>query len=299
MTKLFRPILCALAAILLIAADAPPAADVVAQRGDVHLTGPELKDTLGLLDPAARAQVTATPQALTNFVRERVLNIAVVAEAQAKGWDSRPEIARRIAEARNAVILQTYLPTVVPPDPAFPSEADVTTAYENNKTHLVSPRQFHLAQIVLLVKSGATPEEEKAVHDKAVELRALAIRPKADFAEMARRNSQDQQSAEKGGDVGWLREADMMPSVLEAVTGLTENGISAPLHVPDGWHILKLLETKPPGQVSLLDAKPQIVAALRQARAQRLMKAYLDDMLKAQPIQVNEIELTKQVGDGK
>jgi hypothetical protein len=59
------------------------------------------------------------------------------------------------------------------------------------------------------------------------------------------------------------------------------------------------LETRPAGPVPLADAKPQIVAALRQARMQRTMRAYLDDMLKAQPIQVNEIELTKQVGGGK
>jgi len=49
----------------------------------------------------------------------------------------------------------------------------------------------------------------------------------------------------------------------------------------------------------LLDAKPQIVAALRQARAQKLMRAYLDDMLKTQAIEVNEIEVTKQVGAAK
>ena len=45
-----------------------------------------------------------------------------------------------------------------------------------------------------------------------------------------------------------------------------------------------------------MDAKPQIVQALRQNRAQRLMRAYLDDMLKEKPIEVNEIELTKEVG---
>ena len=99
--------------------------------------------------------------------------------------------------------------------------------------------------------------------------------------------------------MGWLREPDMIPAVREVVVGMTENMISQPVHVPDGWHILKVLEIKPGGQVPLLDAKPQIVQALRQARAQRLVRAYLDDMLKTQPIQVNEIELTKQVGAGK
>ena len=298
MSTLFRAIPCLLAAFLLIAAGEPPAADVVAQRGDVRLTGPELKDTLSMLDPGARAQVTANPQSLANFVRERLLNMSVLAEARAKQWDTQPDIARKVNEAKDAVIIQTYLASTVPPDPMFPTEAQVTTAYENNKARLVAPRQFHLAQIVLLVKPDGTPQDEDAVHKKAIDLRAQAVKPKADFADLARKNSQEQQSAEKGGDVGWLREPDMMPSVRETVVAMTDNGISQPIRVP-GWHILKLLETKPGGQVALLDAKPQIVQALRQARAQQLIKSYLDRMLKTQPIELNEIELTKQVGAGK
>jgi hypothetical protein len=299
MTPVHRAIFCAFAAFFLIAADEPPGAGVVAQRGDVHLTVAELNDTLSLLDPAVRAQVTATPQTLANFVRERLLNMAVIAEAKAKGWDSQPDVVLRMNEARNGVILQTYLTAQVPADPAFPSEADVTTTYEKNKSRLVAPKQFHIAQVVLTVKPDATPDEEEAVHKKAIELRALAVKPKADFAEIARRNSQEPPSAEKGGEVGWLREADMMPSVRETVTALAEGGVSQPIRVPDGWHILKLVEMKPASQVSLLDAKAQIVTALRQARSQRLMKAWLDEMLKVQPIEVNEIELTKQVGGGK
>ena len=299
MTILSRAIPLLLAAMFLIAADEPPGTDIVVQRGDVRLTGGDLKDALNLLDPAARAQVTATPQALANFARERLLNLSVLAEAKSKQWETRPEIVRRINETRDAVILQTYLASLVPSDPAFPSEAEVTSAYETNKGRLVVPRQFHIAQIVLTVKAGATPQEDEEVHKKALDLRTQAVRPKADFADLARKYSQEPQSAEKGGDVGWLREPDMIPAVHEAVSGLIDSGVSQPVHVPDGWHILKLLATKPSGELPLLDAKPQIVAALRQARAQRLMRAYLDEMLKSEPIQVNEIELTNQVTPGK
>ena len=299
MRILTRGLACVLMAFLVIGAGEPAGTEIVARRGDAVVTAADLNDALNLLEPAVRAQVTATPQALTNFVRERVLNQAVLAEAKSKGWDQRPDVARRMADAANAALLQSYLNSIVPPDPAYPSEADVTTAYENNKAHLVLPRQFRLAQIVLDVKPGATPEEDEAAHKRANDLRAQAVRPKADFAELARKNSQDVQSATKGGDVGWLREPDMMPVVRETVSTLAENAISQPIRVPDGWHVLKLLDVKPGGQVPLLDAKPQIVQALRQARAQRLMRAYLDDMIKAQPIEVNEIELTRQAGTQK
>jgi len=85
--------------------------------------------------------VTANPQALANFVRERLLNLSVLAEAKSKNWDSRPDIVRRMNETRDAVILQTYLTSVVPADPLYPSEAEVTAAYESNKARLMLPRQ--------------------------------------------------------------------------------------------------------------------------------------------------------------
>ncbi len=149
------------------------------------------------------------------------------------------------------------------------------------------------------VKPGATPQEDEEAHKKAQDLRAQAMRPNADFGEIAKKNSQDQQSADKGGDVGWLREPDMIPAVREVVSGMIESGISQPVRVPDGWHVLKLLAMKPAGTLPLLDAKPQLVAALRQARAQRLVRADLDNMLKAQPIQLNEIALTKEAAAAK
>src|ERR1700722_3170401 len=299
MSTLFRVIACAVTAFLLMAADAPPTGDVVAQRGDVRLTATQLKDTLSLLDPNVRAQVTATPQALANFARERVLNMTVLAEARAKGWDNQPDIIRKMNEARDAIVLQTYLVSMVPPDPAYPSEAEIQTAYDNNKARLVAPKQYHIAQIVLLVKQGATPEEEEAVHKKALDLRALVMRPKADFADIARKNSQEPTSAAKGGDVGWLREPDMMPQVREQVAAMAENSISQLVRVPDGFHILKLLEVKPSGPVPLADARLQIVQALRQARSQRLMREYLDNVMKTQAIEVNEIALTKEMSEAK
>jgi parvulin-like peptidyl-prolyl isomerase len=268
MTLLSRALPLLLAAFCLIAAgESPPDPGIVAQRGDVRLSTADLNATLADLDPQVRAQVTANPQTLANFARERVLNLAVLAEAKAAKWDQRPDIARKMNDARDAVAVQSWLASLVPTDPAYPSEAEVTAAYENNRSRLLTPKQYHIAQIVLNMKQGATPQEDEEVRKKASDLRTQALRPKADFAEIAKKNSQEKQSADNGGDVGWIRESDMLPAVREAVSGLAEGAISQPVRVPDGWHVLKLIGLKPSGEISLLDAKPQIVAALRQSDA--------------------------------
>ena len=292
----FRAIPCLLAAVLTMAAGE---GEVVAKRGDLRLTGADMRDALTLLDPSARAQVTGTPQALAVFARDRLLNQAVLAEARAKGWDKRPDIVRKANEARDAMLLQTYLISLIPADAAYPSEAEITATYESNRARLVLPRQYRLAQIVILTPPNGPPGAAEAGKKLAEEMRALAATPNADFAALARKHSQDPMSAEKGGEIGWLREPEMLPTVREAVTGLAEKGVSQPTRSTDGWHILKVLEIRAPAQVPIDDARQQIIQALRQGRVQRLTRAYLDDMLKAQPIQVNEIELTKQVDGGK
>ena len=303
MRLLLRAVPCLLAAFLVSGAGDPPGGGggggIVAQRGDVRMTGADVQDILSVLDPNGRAQVTANVAALSAFVRDRVLNLAVMADLKAKAWDTRPEVTRRANEARDAVILQTYLASLVSDDPAFPAEAEVAAAYDSNKPRLAMPRQFHLAQIVLNVKPGGDAKTEEDIRKKALDLRAQATKPRADFAELARKNSQETSSAEKGGDVGWLREPDLVPAAREAVVTMSEGAVSQPVRMNDGWHIMKLMETKAAGVMALEEARPQIVQALRQQRAQRLMRAYLDEMVKAQPIQVNEIELTKQLTPGK
>jgi peptidylprolyl isomerase len=285
--------LALLACLLLGAAGDSPPEQVLAQRGDVKLTLGDVRDLVNRADPALRARLTASPAALTEFVRSRLLRQALLAEARAKGWDQTPEVVQKINEARDDVIVSTYTASLAPLDPAYPSPAELAAAYEVNKSRLMLPRQYHLAQIVLLVPAGAAHEADDEAHRKIADIRAQALRPKADFADLARRLSQDRGSAEHGGDLGWVREDQLVPAVKDAVAGLAENAVSDPVRSPEAWHVLKLLGTRPAGPAALADVKDGLVQGLRQARAQQLTRAYVDDLLRQEPIQLDEIELAR------
>jgi hypothetical protein len=287
--------LAVLTTLLLAAAGDPPSSDIVAQRGNLRLTAADVRDMLSRADPAVRARLEASPVALAGFVRDRLLNEAMLAEARAKGWDQKPEIVQRANEARDAVILQTYAASLVPPDPAFPNDADIAAAYEANKTRFMLPRQYHLSQIVVLVPPGASHEAEEDARRKAVSLRAQATKPNADFSDLAKKQSQDRASADRGGDQGWVREDQLIPALKDPVAGLPENGTTDPTRLPDGFHIIRLLGTKAAGPAAIADVKPQLVQALRQVRAQQSVRAYIDEMLRKEPIQLNEIDLARQV----
>jgi peptidylprolyl isomerase len=282
---------------LVAAADPPTSPDIVAQRGDVKLTAPDVRAMLSKADPAVRAKADANPSALAAFVRQRILDDALLAEAKAKGWDQKPDIAERISDVRDTVILQTYAASLVPPDPNFPSDEVVRQTYEANSARFMVPRQYHLAQIAILVPQNAKPDIDEAARKKATDLRAQAVKPKVDFAQLAKKNSQEQSSADKGGDAGWAREDALLPPIRQAVGNLSDGAVSDVIHLPDGYHIVRLLGTRPTAPAPLEDVKPQIVQALQQARTQQGVRAYIDGMLKAQPIELNEIDLAKQVSD--
>jgi peptidyl-prolyl cis-trans isomerase SurA len=64
---------------------------------------------------------------------------------------------------------------------------------------------------------------------------------KADFAELARANSDDA-SASRGGDLGWILPGDTVPEFERAMNNLQPGQISDPVQTPFGWHLIQVLE---------------------------------------------------------
>ena len=285
-------------AICLGAADAPPT-DVVARRGDVQITLTELRDVLSRTDPAVRDQLLANPQALADFVRDRLLRQSLLNEAKAANWDQTPDVAARVAEARDTALAQLWLGSRAQPDAAYPNPTELAAAYEANKARFEIPTQFHLAQIAILVPANAPKDADEEARRKARELRAQVTKPKTEFAEIARKSSQDVNSAGRGGDLGWLREDQILPAVRDALRGLTEGGISEPVRSKDGWHVVKLMGTRPPSVMPLEQVKDNLTTALRQGRTQQALKTYLEDMLRKEPVQINEIGLAARLAPPK
>jgi hypothetical protein len=290
----------ALALASLVMLTAPAAAqsaetDVVAQRGDARLTAADVRDLLDHLDAATRTQLQSNPAALATFVRERLLRMVLLNEAKAKGFEQLPDVVARANEARDSVFISAYVGSLVPADPAFPSQSDIAAAYEANKARFDLPKQYHLAQIAIPLPANATPAAIDDAKRKIIDAHAQAIKPKADFAALARKLSQERNSAAAGGEIGWVREDQVQPALRSALSALTEGAVSDVLQTPTGFVVVKLLGTRPPGPAPLADVQDQLVAALRQNRLQQVSQNYVNEMLRKEPIQLNEIDLARKI----
>jgi peptidyl-prolyl cis-trans isomerase SurA len=99
--------------------------------------------------------------------------------------------------------------------------------------------EYLLSEIVLPIDS---PEQAESVAEDAVRL-VQTLREGANFDALARQVSAAA-SAERGGDLGWVRAAVIPPELLSALDDLRAGEVSAPLRSPIGYHVFWLRDRR-------------------------------------------------------
>ncbi len=95
-----------------------------------------------------------------------------------------------------------------------------------------------------------------------------------DFGNLARSHSDDQGSAIKGGDLGWVSPGDMVPEFEQEMDKLSLNQVSEPFQTSFGWHIAQVLERR---QHDRSDEMQRIEAqkAIRERKASEEIELYM------------------------
>src|SRR5262249_33189679 len=109
-------------------------------------------------------------------------------------------------------------------------------------------------------------KDDAAVKAKAEEL-AKQARAGADFAELAKKNSEDEASAKNGGDLDYFGRGRMVPEFDQAVFAMQAGEISDPIKTPYGYHVIKLVDKKAATTRTLAEVRQQITDQLSYERA--------------------------------
>lgn len=91
------------------------------------------------------------------------------------------------------------------------------------------------------------------------------------FERLARRHSQDEGSAARGGDLGWFGPGAMTPAFQEVVETLEPGQVSEPFRTPYGWHIVEVLERR-----EVTDVERYRTARARQTLYRRKVEEEMD-----------------------
>ena len=286
-----------LLAFTLLSFSTPTKADntVIAKVGDSEVKADDIKPLIEKLPLRDQLLLSKDPTALNNLVRELIVQQLVFKEALSKKWDQQPQVAAQLERIRQQSITQSYLQSLAIPPADFPSQSDLEAAYNALKKNnaLQVPKQYHLAQIYIACPKGADKASEEKAQSKLDSVQKAL--KNGDFNSVAKSQSEDAASAQRGGDLGSLGETQIQPEIRNAVTSLSKNGISDPIRMNDGWHIIRVLEVKETYTASLEEVKIPLTNELRKEKAQIIAKAYLAKLLQQNPVTLNEIEISKLI----
>lgn len=144
------------------------------------------------------------------------------------------------------------------------SDADVQAYYQQHLDDYKVENRVDVAHIVFntlgktdaevaLVKQQAEKVDEQAKHG-------------TNFADLAKKYSEDQNTKSKGGDIGWIVAGQTAPSFEKAAFSLPKDGISDVVQTPYSFDIIKVLDKEVAHTKSLDEVKPAIVNTLTQEK---------------------------------
>jgi peptidyl-prolyl cis-trans isomerase C len=134
---------------------------------------------------------------------------------------------------------------------------DVQAFYTQNPQHFQQPEKVHASHILIQVPKDADAATKAQARAKIDDLLKQA-RGGADFAELAKKNSQDPGSAPNGGDLGFFEQGQMVGPFNDAAFAQKPDTISDVIETQFGFHIIKVIEKQTAGLVPLEQAKGQI-----------------------------------------
>jgi peptidyl-prolyl cis-trans isomerase D len=136
------------------------------------------------------------------------------------------------------------------------NEADLRSYYDQNAARFGTKEERRASHILITAPASAPAAERESARAKAQQLLAEVKKAPGTFADIARKNSQDPGSAEKGGDLDFVTRGAMVKPFEDAMFALKKGEISDVVETEFGYHIIQLN-----------DIKPAVIQPFEQARA--------------------------------
>ncbi|OZI45353.1 peptidylprolyl isomerase [Bordetella genomosp. 5] len=194
---------------------------------------------------------TDSPQ-LREQVKQEMINRQVfVQAAEQQGIAKKSDVKTEIELARQGILVRALMADYLAKHPV--TDAQVKAEYDNVKKEQAGKNEYKVRHILV--------EDEKTANDLLAQLKSK----KGKFEDLAKKNSKDPGSAERGGDLGWAPPTNYVAPFAEAVTKLKKGQlVDKPVQTQFGWHVIQVEDTRPVEFPPMDQVRPQIEEMLRQ-----------------------------------
>ena len=160
------------------------------------------------------------------------------------------------------------------------SDDEISAYYDSHPQDFLRDEEARARHILFRLPENASAEREERVRGLAQGV-LDDLRGGADFAAAAAEHSEDDGTAEAGGDLGFFPRGLMMPPFEEAAFSLPIGELSDLVRTELGIHILRVEERLEAGLKPLEDVRPEVIDALQEQKAQEAALVFVDDLVVA------------------
>jgi peptidyl-prolyl cis-trans isomerase C len=213
----------------------------------------------------AQGQQQDTPELRDMVKKDLISREVLMQEAEKQGFAKDAAVRTQLDNARQAIVINALVGDYIQKNPVSDSEikAEYDRAVKQN-----GDKEYHVRHILL-----GTEAEARDVIAK--------LKAGAKFEDLAKA-SKDTGSAANGGDLDWAGPSAYPKAFSDAFVGLQKGQFTeTPVQTPNGFHVIKVDDTRPAKLPALDEVKPQITESLQQKKLQ----AYSEEMVKKAKVQ--------------
>ena len=171
-----------------------------------------------------------------------------------------------------------------------PTDADLHSMYDRNKEQFRVPERVK-ARRILLKTQGKPPAEDAKAKAKADDL-LKQVRGGGNFADLAKKNSEDTQSAAQGGDLGWIQRGQTLPEFEKVAFALKPGETSGVVKTDIGYDIIQASAHEDAHLQTYDEVKPQLTSGWKNAMVNSAMSRISDQaqtLLQKDPLHPDQV----------
>ena len=240
------------------------------EKLDVFIEGTLIKQQ------ARKLKISVIDQDLDNFI-EGIKKQNLISDAELREQLKKDNVTyEQFREGIKLNILRTKVLMRVLSTEISVSENAMKSYYDSHQD-LFRDEEFHLQQVFISAQHKDIKERAESAYKQ--------LSSGASFADVARKYSDDP-SASQGGDIGFVKRSDLLPTLRESLNNLSPGSYSVVIPTPYGLHILKLVEVKKSDILPYESVKKAINERLTMEESNKRYRDYMDNLKKTSYIEI-------------
>ncbi|WDP90126.1 MAG: peptidylprolyl isomerase [Desulfobacter sp.] len=260
---------CLLAVQAAGAAGAETSDKVVAKVEGFEITEQDVAARLEQMPPQYKTAF-ASEEGKKKFIDQLVQERLVYLQAEKEKYDTDAQVIKQLARVKQNLMISRFITETFSKIKA--TEAEMKAYYEDHTAEFVDGPEVWAKHILC-----KTEEEANAARDRVLKGEA--------FEDVAKEVSTGP-SGEKGGDLGWFTQGQMVPAFGSKAFSMEKDAVSEPVKTRFGYHIIKVYGKKEGETKSYEDARSDLERKLTAKKQQQHMDELIRKLKTEHPVTI-------------